>query len=73
MDSREFGEEFGHGRDLESRDPGKLESASIDNLDPNALAPTAPPDGDGAMLGRVLVYASIVVVGCALFFWKHAQ
>ena len=28
-------------------------------------------DGDGAMLGRVLVYASIVVVGVAMLIWKR--
>jgi len=28
-------------------------------------------DGDGAMLGRVLVYASIVVVAVAMMIWKR--
>jgi hypothetical protein len=73
MDSREFGGEFGLGHELDRRDPGKLENAAIEPVDPNALAPAPSPDGDGAMLGRVLVYASIVVVGCAMLFWKHGQ
>ena len=28
-------------------------------------------DGDGVMVGRVLVFASIVVVAAAMIFWKH--
>ena len=68
MDSREFGEDLGLGRELEGREPGKFET-----IDPNALAAAPSPDGDGAMLGRVLVYASIVIVGCAMLFWKQGQ
>jgi len=30
-------------------------------------------DGDGAMLGRLLVYASIVVVGVAMILWKRVS
>ena len=66
MDSREYGGDFGLGRELDGRQPEDFET-----LDPNAPAPS--PDGDGAMLGRVLVYASIVIVGCAMLFWKQGQ
>jgi hypothetical protein len=30
-----------------------------------------PFDGDGAMLGRVLIYASIITVVVALIIWKR--
>ena len=73
MDSREFGEDLGLGRELDGREPGKFESAAIETIDPNAVAPASSPDGDGAMLGRILVYASIVIVGCAMLFWKQGQ
>ncbi|HET9045481.1 MAG TPA: hypothetical protein VFO33_00880 [Casimicrobiaceae bacterium] len=68
MDSREYGEDFGLGRELDGRELGTFET-----IDPNALAPGSSTDGDGAMLGRVLVYASIVIVGCAMLFWKQGQ
>jgi hypothetical protein len=30
-----------------------------------------PFDGDGAMLGRVLIYASVITVVIALIIWKR--
>ena len=36
-------------------------------------ADSGPPgDGDGTMVGRVLVYASIVVVAVAMIIWKRS-
>jgi len=32
----------------------------------------SPGDGDGTMVGRVLVYASMVVVAVAMIIWKRS-
>jgi hypothetical protein len=63
--------------------PGDFESAQADNANaPSAIDVAAfdvdypqelprPFDGDGAMLGRVLIYASIIAVVVALIIWKR--
>ena len=58
MDNRELWEEFGSVRAEPSEPVARADSAD-------------PADGDGAMLGRVLVYASIVVVAVAMVLWKR--
>jgi hypothetical protein len=62
---------------------GDFEGAQADNVNaPSAIDVAAfdvdsrqelpsPFDGDGAMLGRVLIYASIITVIVALIIWKR--
>jgi len=63
--------------------PGDFEGAGADDTNaPPGIDVTAfdvdsrqelprPFDGDGAMLGRVLIYASIITVIVALIVWKR--
>ncbi len=57
MENRELWEEF-----------GAVEADVSPHL---AMEEQSRVDGDGAMLGRVLVYASIVMVGAAMLIWKR--
>jgi hypothetical protein len=59
MDNRELWEEFGAVHAESPEQPVRSDTA-------------APADGDGAMLGRVLVYASMVVVAVAMVVWKRS-
>jgi hypothetical protein len=57
MENRELWEEFG--------------AVETDVSPPVVMEEQSLADGDGAMLGRVLVYASIVMVGAAMLIWKR--
>ena len=52
-------------RDL-SAECGRSDTRDLDEASEPAI-----PDGDGGMLGRVLIYATIVIVGVAVLLWKH--
>ena len=64
MDQRELSADFGHAPDVAS---GETERANLDAPNAHDLE---GPDGDGGMLGRVLIYAAIIaVVGATIWIW----
>jgi len=70
MDQRESFAEFGSakGSGREEGDRSTLDASNIHDLEADAARAS---DGDGAMLGRVLIYASIVAVGFVAILWKR--
>ena len=70
MDRRELFADFGHAPDIDSCEAGivGLGTPDIGDLE---MGDTAS-DGDGGMLGRVLIYASIISVAVAMLVWKHS-
>ena len=72
MDQRELSVGFGRAPDVDS---GETERVSVNAPDARDLEAdgVAAPDGDGGMLGRVLVYASIVVVAVAMLVWNRGM
>jgi len=70
MDQREIFAEFGGAPDIDSDVAGGIGLNSLDTRDDETNA-VAASDGDGGMLGRVLIYATIISVGVAMLVWKR--
>ncbi|MEO5764793.1 MAG: hypothetical protein ABIR52_05735 [Casimicrobiaceae bacterium] len=70
MESWEYAGGLGSSREGESIDSRNFEHALQDMYEPAPLPLPPSSDGDGAMLGRVLVYAIIVMVGIAMLLWR---
>lgn len=68
MDQREPLAELGRPLDLQSPEVRGFDGSATGDLN---VEPVAHDDGDGAMLGRVLVYASIIIVAVAVLAWKR--
>jgi len=70
MDQRESFAEFGSAKGIrrEEGDRSAPDTSDIRDLETDAAKAS---DGDGAMLGRVLIYASIVAVGVVAILWKR--
>lgn len=67
MDSRGTFTEVGIQDVSNHVDPTRL------HLPEDDRGPEGAADGDGAMLGRVLVYASMIVVALAMVVWKRIE
>jgi hypothetical protein len=69
MADRALADDFEDTQTLGAIAPRAIDIAAFDVDSPHER-PRAS-DGDGAMLGRVLIYASIITVVAALIIWKQ--
>lgn len=68
MDQRELFADFGYAPDIDSSEAGLVDLSAPDIRDLEIDKGIAS-DGDGAMLGSVLIYAGIIAV-VAVTIWK---
>ena len=71
MDQREIFAEFGGAPDIDSGEAGGVGLNALDTRDVETNG-VAASDGDGGMLGRVLIYATIIAVGVAILVWNRS-
>jgi hypothetical protein len=72
MEQRDLSADFGVAPDIESREGEHFDFNAPDTRDlRTGVVVVAASDGDGGMLGRVLVYASIMVVATVMFIWRR--
>jgi hypothetical protein len=70
MDQREIFAEFGGALGADSGEAWRVGLDALDARDREANGVPAS-DGDGGMLGRVLIYTAIIAV-LALALWRHS-
>jgi hypothetical protein len=71
MDQREIFAEFGGAPDIDSCEAEGVGLNALDARDVETNG-VAASDGDGGMLGRVLIYATIISVGVAILVWNRS-
>ena len=72
MDQRESFAEFGNAADTEGEE-GWRSAADKSRTFDLAVDRAKASDGDGGMLGRVLIYSIIVTVVAIAIIWKRFQ
>jgi hypothetical protein len=70
MDQRESFAEFANAPDVDRSEPGLV--GSTPDIGDLQIDGDGASDGDGGMLGRVLIYACIVTGAIATLIWRRS-